>query len=341
MPKPDKLWLHALLFAITFISTMMAGTAWAMADYSDITLWGHGITYALLIMSFLSAHEFGHYIAARIHDVDATLPYFIPMPFLQIIPFGTMGAVIKTRSVIPNRKVMFDIGVAGPLAGFAVCLVILGIGYGTVPGFESIYTYHPEYRLLEEIPRSGMYFGEMPLYTLFRWFGLQVNGWIPPMNEVYHYPFLCVGWFGLFVTALNMAPFGSLDGGHVLYALVGGRMQRRISSILWWVMFAAGALSVLGQVNTVLMEPTPVEWIRMLQDSIGKPLHMMVTTAPWLFQAGEGWLVWALFVRFLVRIHHPELPDSSPIGPVRTMIGWLALVILVLCLPIRFVYFVT
>lgn len=318
----------------------MAGTAWAMQDYTDITTWGTGLTYALLLMSFLTAHEFGHYIAARYHGVDATLPYYIPMPLLWLIPFGTMGAVIRTRSMIPNRKVMFDIGVAGPLAGFVVCLVILGIGYANAPPPESIYAFHPEYRFLESIPTTGMYFGDMPLNAAFRWWASETHGWIPPMNEVYHYPFLCVGWFGLFVTALNMAPFGSLDGGHVLYALVGGKRQRVISRTLWWMMFTAGSLAVLGAVNNALLEPSPVPWIDTLSRTVGVALNSLIQAVPWLFQAGEGWLLWSLLVRFLVKIDHPEVPDTSPIGGYRTVLGWLALAILVLCLPVRFVYFV-
>ncbi len=340
MQTPDRLWLHALLFILSTISTMMAGTAWAMQDYTDISLWSTGLTYSLLIMSFLTAHEFGHYIAARIHGVDATLPYFIPMPILALIPFGTMGAVIRTRSSIPSRRVLFDIGVAGPLAGFLVCLVILAIGYGMPMSPDSVYTFHPEYRFLGSIPSTGMYFGDMPLYSAFRMIGEHVNGWVPPMNEVYHYPFLCVGWFGLFVTALNMAPFGNLDGGHVLYALVGGALQRRISRFLWWVMFIAGVLSLVGVIDTFLQEPSPTAWIQSLQYTIAEPLHSVVSWAPWLFKLGEGWLLWAILVRFVVRIDHPEIPDPLPLDGYRAALGWLSIAIFILCLPVRIVYFV-
>lgn len=336
----DRPWLHALLFVLTFGSTMMAGTAWAMQDYTDISLWGYGVTYALLIMSFLTAHEFGHYIAARIHGVDATLPFFIPMPFIPMIPFGTMGAVIRTRAPIPNRKVLFDIGVSGPLAGFVVCLLILTVGILTLPPFESIYVFHPEYRLLNEIPHTGMYFGDIPILNVFRWIAASYGKWVPPMNEMYHYPFLCVGWFGLFVTALNMAPFGNLDGGHVLYALTGSRVQRAIARIAWWVMFIAGVLSVLGIVDTLLQEPSPNEFIMSLQNTIGMPLHSMVTTIPWLFQAGEGWLLWSLIIRFVIKIDHPEIPETEPLSFKRSVVGWLAIAILLLSLPLRMVYFV-
>lgn len=336
----DRPWLHALLFVLTFGSTMMAGTAWAMQDYTDISLWGYGVTYALLIMSFLTAHEFGHYVAARIHGVDATLPFFIPMPFIPMIPFGTMGAVIRTRAPIPNRKVLFDIGVSGPLAGFVVCLLILTVGIITLPPFESIYAFHPEYRLLREIPHTGMYFGDIPILNVFRWIAATYGKWVPPMNEMYHYPFLCVGWFGLFVTALNMAPFGNLDGGHVLYALTGSRIQRVVARTAWWVMFVAGLLSLLGIVDAVLQEPSPNEFIMSVQNSIGMSLHNIVTSIPWLFQAGEGWLLWSLIIRFVIKIEHPEIPEIEPLSFVRSVVGWLAIAILLLSLPLRMVYFV-
>ena len=99
-PK-QRLLLHLFLFVFSFVSTMMAGAFWVGKDPFEVSNWAHGLTYAILLITFLSAHEFGHYIAARIHKVDATLPFYIPFPFLFLNPFGTMGAVIRTRSPIP------------------------------------------------------------------------------------------------------------------------------------------------------------------------------------------------------------------------------------------------
>ncbi len=337
---PDRYWLHALLFLLTFGSTMMAGAQWAglPADqFTEITNWGVGFTYALLIMTFLTAHEFGHYIAARLHGVDATLPYYIPMPFIL---FGTMGAVIRTRTPIPNRRVLFDIGVAGPLAGFVVCLVILGFGFTHLPPMESIYAVHPEYRSLGAIPETGMYFGNTILFAFFRNVFGQVAGWIPPMNEFYHYPFLNVGWFGLFVTALNLAPFGNLDGGHVLYALVGGRWQRRVARVLWYVLFILGVLSLLGMIDSYLRIPSPNGFVVFLQSLIGEPLAWAVDQAPLLFSVGEGWLLWALLIRFVIKVDHPEIPGEEGLDLKRKVIGWAAMLILVLCMPLQIIYFV-
>lgn len=336
-PRPrDKYWLHALLFILSFMSTMIAGTMWADVDPSEITHWVHGLTYAILIMTFLSVHEFGHYIAARIHGVDATLPYYIPAPFVL---FGTMGAVIRTRTQIPNRRVLFDIGVAGPLAGFVASLVILGIGFINLPGPDSLYAIHPEYQLTGW-SEKGMYFGDTILFSLFKmWFAVG-GGWIPPMNEIYHYPFLCVGWFGLFVTALNLAPFGNLDGGHVLYALVGGTWQKRVARFLWWVLFTIGILSLLGTIDSILREPSPIGFVIWLQTMIGKPLAAAVDAFPLLFTIGEGWLLWAILIRVFIKIDHPDLPPDEGLTPMRTALGWLSIVIFVLCLPPQIIRFV-
>ncbi|RPI69176.1 MAG: site-2 protease family protein [Ignavibacteriae bacterium] len=310
---------------------------WAGVDPSEITHWTAGLTYAVLIMTFLSVHEFGHYTAARIHGVDATLPYYIPAPFVL---FGTMGAVIRTRTAIPNRRVLFDVGVAGPLAGFVASLVILGIGYATLPPFESIYAIHPDYQLTGQVSEKGMYFGDTILFSLFKLIVGSGGGWMPPMNEIYHYPFLCVGWFGLFVTALNLAPFGNLDGGHVLYALVGGPWQRRVARFLWWVLFTIGILSLLGTIDAILREPSPDGFVIWLQTMIGAPLATAVDAFPLLFTIGEGWLLWAVLIRFLIKIDHPELPPDEGLTSTRKALGWLSFVIFVLCLPPQIIRFV-
>ncbi len=144
----QRLWLHIVLFLVTYLTTTLAGEAWrGVADPGDLANLHLGLEYATLVMFFITAHEFGHFIAARIHKVDATLPFYIPFPGAQYgsISFGTMGAVIRTRSKIPSNKVMFDIGVAGPIAGFIACIIILAIGFATLPGIEYLQHIHPGY----------------------------------------------------------------------------------------------------------------------------------------------------------------------------------------------------
>jgi membrane-associated protease RseP (regulator of RpoE activity) len=124
--------LNLGLFIITLITTTIAGSEWVSGtpgpkEFSDII--ANGLPYAISILFFLSVHEFGHYFAAKHHGVDVTLPYYIPVPPIPFLNFGTMGAVIKTRSQVPTNKIMFDIGVAGPLAGFVASLIILTYGF--------------------------------------------------------------------------------------------------------------------------------------------------------------------------------------------------------------------
>lgn len=342
-PSPDNVkparrrfpvWVNAALFLVTMLCTTLAGVAWANANPFEITNWGLGITYSILLLTFLSAHEFGHYIAAKRHGVDASLPFFIPVPPM-LFPFGTMGALIRLRSRIPSRAALFDIGVAGPLAGFLVCIVILIIGFQTLPGIEYLQHIHPE-----GLSRSGMYFGDTIMFTIMQSvFATHAGGaYMPPMNEIYHYPFLCVGWFGLFVTALNMLPFGQLDGGHVLYALTG-RFQHVVGRIGWWVLLAMGFLSLLGEFSQFLAEPSPSDFVTTLQNSVGIYLQAAVQAAPWLFQFGSNWLLWAVLVRFLIGVYHPPIEDELPLSGIRQVIGWISILVLILSFSPNSVYF--
>ena len=135
--KTNKIFLHLGLFIITFITTTFAGAEWAAGQsstYEFSVLVSKGLPYAISIMFFLSVHEFGHYFAAKYHKVETTLPYYIPFPPISgFLNFGTMGAVIKTKSAIRNNKAMFDIGAAGPIAGFIASLIILIYGFTHLP----------------------------------------------------------------------------------------------------------------------------------------------------------------------------------------------------------------
>jgi len=329
--------LHGILFLLTFASTLMAGTAWAGRDFTAVENWGAGVTYAVLLMLFISAHEFGHYVAARVHGVAATLPYYIPMPLPWLMPFGTLGALIRTRSPIRSRRALFDIGVAGPLAGFAVCLMILAVGFATLPGREYLYTIHPEYRALGHIPSYGLTFGDTLLFSLMRMLFAPPDAFIPPMNEVYHYPFLCVGWFGLFVTALNLLPIGQLDGGHVLYAMVG-KWQHRIGRWVVIVMALVGVGPILDSFRLLLHGDHPDRFLVLLQDLLLGPLDWVATNAPWAFAGWSGWLLWALLGRFVFGIAHPPIDDPMPLDRRRMAIGILAIIVFVISIAPAGIY---
>jgi membrane-associated protease RseP (regulator of RpoE activity) len=251
----------------------------------------------------LGSHEFGHYFAARHHGVNTTLPFFLPFPsFLGVVPFGTLGAVIRIRSSIPSRKVLFDIGSAGPIAGFVVSLAILILGFTNLPPKEYLYMIHPEYAQLTTIPEGGLRFGDMLLYSIVGNLFAPPDAFIPPMNEIYHYPFLCVGWFGLFVTAMNLIPVGQLDGGHISYSMLGDRYHSvaQASLIILVLLGLTGFLPLLG-----------ID-----------------------FEYGwTGWLFWAfilIFVMRAIRLGRPPVADETPLDPFRRAIGWGCLGIFIL-----------
>lgn len=217
--KPSRPWVHAVLFLATVVTTTTAGAMNVgvnpLATPSQLY---RGLPFSITLLLILGVHEFGHYFASRRWNVQATLPYFIPMPFFLI---GTMGAVIRIRSPIPNRKALFDIGVAGPLAGLtlAVPALIYGLSLSPVESVESL---------------SGLVLteGNSLLYLLLKRI---VVGEIPPGYDVMLHPIAFAAWIGMFVTALNLLPIGQLDGGHIVYALFGG----------WHSVIASGAMLAL------------------------------------------------------------------------------------------------
>jgi membrane-associated protease RseP (regulator of RpoE activity) len=291
--------INIVLFVLTFITTVIAGMEWVgKIDLEDFAV---GLPYAFAILFVLACHEFGHYFASRHHNVKATLPYFIPCPPIPFfLNFGTFGAVIRTKSPVPSRKAMFDIGVAGPIAGFVASLLLLVFGLTHLPPKEYLYTIHPEYLTGEKVQGIDLIFGD----TLFYRFLAMIltnprTDFVPPMNEIYHYPFLCVGWFGLFVTAMNMMPIGQLDGGHIIYAMFG-RYHRIIARVSFGFLLLLG---LLGFVPMVGMQ-TPIGW--------------------------TGWLFWAAITLFVIKLDHPPIADPEPLDEKREFIGWVSLLLLLL-----------
>lgn len=343
--------VHGGLFFASFLTTFMAGIVWSgslpwipesftlgeIQEFLNQFPIRSGLSYALLIMSFIGAHEFGHYVASRAHNVDASLPYFIPWPFVMLNPFGTMGALIRTRTPIRSKKALFDIGVAGPLSGFIVCLVILAIGYSTLPPESYLLRIHPELAETGYGIQSGLHFGEIPMFTIMQKLFVTPGTFIPPMNEVYHYPMLCVGWFGLFLTALNMMPFGQLDGGHVLFALIG-KKQWIVGRVLWVFLFVICGLSLIGLLQEIVSEPTADTTMLAIQYALEIPLTKLVSVCPVLFTIGMGWLVWVVLIRFVIKIEHPDIGDDEPLSVGRKIIGWAAIVVLMLCFSPQFIY---
>ena len=288
--------LPVTLFVVTFVTTTIAGVFWLNKDGFDLESFSLGLPYSLAILFILASHEFGHYFAARYHKVEATLPFFIPAP-PYLLPFGTLGAVIRTRSPIPTRKAMFDIGVAGPIAGFVATILVLLIGLTNLPPREYIFSIHPEYALGIKAQGQPLTFGNTLLYSLLS--KSFANGYLPPMDEIYHYPFLCVGWFGLLVTAMNLIPVGQLDGGHITYAMFGNR-HRIVARAAFALLLASGLAGVLPTLG--------------INVAIGWP----------------GWLLWAGILFFVIKLDHPSISDPEELSPNRMLMGWTALAIFIL-----------
>ncbi|MBN2367226.1 MAG: site-2 protease family protein, partial [Calditrichaeota bacterium] len=227
--KKPRIWINILLFLVTIVTTMMAGSIMVGKDYFvDFGNIFYGWKYSLAILTILTFHEFGHYLSAQYHRIQATLPYYIPLP-LPGFHFGTLGAFIRMKSPIQNRRSLLDVGAAGPLAGFVVSIFFLIIGYSILPDTSGIIafieTIHPM-----NVSGEGTINIVLGKSLLFAFFNDVIGGGRLPMNEIYHFPYIFAGWIGLLVTAINLIPIGQLDGGHILYALV--RQKARLVGIL-------------------------------------------------------------------------------------------------------------
>jgi membrane-associated protease RseP (regulator of RpoE activity) len=272
---------HAFLWVFT-------SGAWTWANVHQ------AVAYSLSLVAILGSHEMGHWLLARYHGVDASLPYFIPLPF----GFGTLGAVIRIRGRIPNRNALVDIGAAGPLAGFLVALPVLVWGYAhaqvvdvpvtpaTFPPLESAVGFLQT--LLGKATRdiAGQAFGDSLLTLLVQ---RVVVGALPPGRDVLVNPFILAGWFGCVVTTLNLFPIGQLDGGHLAFANLGSRAVR------------VGKVAALGLLGLVLF-----------------------------FYA--FWVAWLLVVTLLVGFRHPEVErPEEPLSVARVWVCIACLVVFALC----------
>lgn len=301
--------VNIVLFLLTCITVTYTGAFFSIgSDLDQWSLWA-GVQYAAALLTILFAHEMGHYLAARHHGIDCTLPYFLPGILLPASIFGgpittgvfpgTFGAFIKMKNPIRNKSQLMDVGAAGPIAGFVVCLLVLIYGFVSLPGPEYLSYLHPEGLSTDG---EALTFGNSILFYLMGEY-LAINP-VPPMTEIYHYPLLSAGWVGLLVTALNMLPIGQLDGGHIVYALFGRKAH---AIVAYSALFGILGLAVFGSSE---------DWFAL------------------------NWVVFALLIILVIRVKHPPVMDeTSPLDLKRKLVGAFALAILVLCFIPMPVYF--
>lgn len=306
-PKASNPWVNLVLFLFTLLSVIFAG---ALYSYNGpqpnsanelftelLRSLPSGIPFAVSLLAILVAHEFGHYLAGRYHKTHVTLPYFIPFP---LSPFGTMGAFIQLKEPPRNKRILLDIGIAGPIAGLVVAIPVLLYGLSlskvepvalapgqgfTLEGNSILYLMAKFLVFGRLLPAPASYDGVLPLVYWVRYFftsqPLPLGG-----QDVMIHPVAWAGWAGLLVTALNLIPAGQLDGGHVMYVLLGKGARK-----LWPVILAI--LIGLGFV-----------W--------------------------SGWWLWAVIIFFLGRIYAEPLDQITQLDGRRRLVALAGLVIFLL-----------
>lgn len=267
-------WLHWLLFALTFVTT-----TWAGAAYQGVNLLRHpeyftvGLPYSIGLLAILGVHELGHYWVARRNGMNVTPPYFVPVPFA----LGTFGAFIQMRSPTENRRILFDVAVAGPLAGLLVAIPALLIGLRSsdiVPA---------------ELARE-LVAGPLPSSSiLFTWMAkLALGPALTPGDVLQLSPLAFAGWLGLFITGLNLLPIGQLDGGHIARAMFGSRVANVIGGIAMWTLLLLG----------LFVWPGLLTWALIVFFIAGRGTPPLNDITP--ISTGRRWLGWLAFVILLL-----------------------------------------
>ncbi|MCA9596751.1 MAG: site-2 protease family protein [Myxococcales bacterium] len=310
IPEPEEPsfdWrTNALLFALTVLSVFFVGRSWTATDGTQgLASWASAWTFAVPLLAILLSHEFGHYIAARIHRVPASLPYFLPLPVLN--PFGTLGAVIIMPRRIRSANALLDIGAAGPLAGMVVAIPVMLYGLslshlGPVGGGDGTYIQEGQ---------SLLYWGLKAL----------VFGHIPANMDVQLHPTALAAWVGFLITFLNLIPVGQLDGGHVAYSLFGQRQNRfarwlKFAPVLLLIYnFVLHMLPALRQAAAGGISSTPIQvWMPGISSVM-------------------NWFFLALLIFFMGRAgggKHPPVDEThAELSPVRKVVAVVTLLLFV------------
>ncbi|RDB02355.1 site-2 protease family protein [Runella aurantiaca] len=376
MKNQRTLFLQISLFIVTLATTSLSGAEWMFGRPFDLPFfkienplgWSEfwqGFRFSIPFLGILTVHEFGHYFAAKRHHVRVTLPYYIPLwlGFGQTI--GTLGAFIRIKEFIRSRVKYFDIGIAGPLAGFVVAVGVLWYGFATLPTLDYIFKIHPEYQKFgmgfarvvyaNQNTSGNILLGDNLLFSFFKNYVADPTR-LPPPQEIMHYPLILAGYLALFFTSLNLIPIGQLDGGHVLYGLIGGKNFKIVAPILFFVFITYAGLGSYRPDEFAIAD-NGAFWqkigslglyILFLQICFSRitdenPLTSWMLAllsvaiqfgAAMLFPTWEGYpqfLVFGFILGRILGVHHPPTEDILPLNRTRQILGWLTLLIFVLC----------
>ena len=363
-------YIQLLLLVFTIIGTTIAGSEWMtgkslmfgedLISQSELLA---GLYFSIPFLGFLTAHEFGHFFMAKFYKLKVSLPFFIPLwlGFIGLPSIGTAGAIIKLGGS-RSRKEYFDVGIAGPLAGFIVAICILTYGFTHLPEPDYIFEIHPEYKAYGQDygqfykeQEMNMVVGDNLLFLFFENY-LADPEKVPNNYEMYHYPWLFAGYLALFFTALNLLPIGQLDGGHVIYGLFGLRKSRIISRTLFIIMVTmsgiglipVGPMGVDFIINTVFYLLFLYLSFHHFEKDIKKRLLMIIWimiiqifTLNFMPEIGNYgiYMLFAFIIGRFLGVDHPRAMIDEPLDLKRKILGWLALCIFIISFTPRFIYF--
>lgn len=353
------------LFLATLASTTLIGANYlgTPADKDAWSLYLKGLNYSIPFLGILTIHEFGHYITARVYKVKVSLPYYIPFPSI----IGTMGAFIRIKSFLRTTKEIFDIGIAGPLAGFIATVLILWYGFTHLPPQEYIYNFHPDYEqygsnyadhVYKQPPSDSVMMlktGSNLLFMFFEKYVVEDKSLIPNEYELIHYPYLFAGFLALFFTALNLLPIGQLDGGHILYGLFG-RKHKIISPALFIAFVTIAGLGIFtnptfvkdfipisNYENLLIFSAIYLTFLYIVFSKITPNkisnflIALSVFTIQYLlgimfpqFKSFTGYLVFGLLIGRLLGVHHPPAEIEEELDWKRKVLGWISLIIFII-----------
>lgn len=373
--------IQILLFVLAFITTTLAGAELISGKFwlnfgsgipperilslSDFWL---GLPYSISFLAFLSFHEFGHYFTAVFHKVKSSLPYYIPIfiPIPGIMNIGSFGAIIRLKEIPGSTRKFYDIGIAGPLAGFVVSVLLLIYGFLTLPPmeeyvmelepfYEEKFGFVPEENIIIEALEAepdvyGYYVGTNLLFEFLKELIPPDPRQVPNHFDLIHYPYLFVGYLTLFFTALNLLPIGQLDGGHVIYGMFGrkaGGVVARIGVI--GLLFAGGTgvfdfegIDLYQGISIVLyMSFVGYIFAKILGKNRRKEIlisSLALLAAQILLKWGFPeinlnfiWLLYAWMAVRFIGLDHPRAYFEHRVNRPRQILGYIAILIFILC----------